>query len=792
MSFTTADRRTLGHYCLLEKIGSGGMGEVYRAHDDHLDRDVAIKILSPPVPNSPRIDSRAARALRQEALTLSRLNHPNIAQVYDFDKDADIDFIVMELVPGESLACKLDRGPLPYPDILSVAQQTLNGLIAAHTQGIIHRDLKPANLQITPDGNVKILDFGLAQFVRPDDLSIETLSTETNSVGISGTLAYMSPEQLHGNPLDARTDIWSFGVVLYEMMTGRLPFRGKTVAETADAILHSPVPRISSPAEPPLLRAMIERCLAKNVAERYQTVQRLLAEIRLVSSGAQNLTAELPATAPRSHWPRRAVTAVVVALLVCLLATAVYFWRRPRAGTGPTITSVAVLPLANLSADPSQQYFSDGMTDAIINELSRASSLKVISRTSVMRYRNTTKPVAEIARELQVNGVIEGSVLREGNRVRINAQLIYAPTEEQLWTDTFERDERNVLALQAEIAHAIMRQLRVRLGEGAKEMQPASVDPEAYDALLKARFYTYRITPADNAKAEQFAREAIGRQPDMGEAYHILAEILWYQAMALGNPTVEESRNLLQDSLAATEKAIALGANAHSTHALLLFNANRDPAIVEAEYRKGIELQPNLSSVHGHYGVYLALVGRCPEARTELLRAVELDPTGEFAISIAGEFLMYCKDLPSSEHYLLTAMNLDPSYQRAHRLAETVYLLQHKIPEMLALVDTSERSDEEKTAIHRAFANSGEDGYKRLTLQQVLHQPHQNERAIILASAYAFAGDREHALQYLHQAYEQGDPRLKMLRAYPQYWFLYGDPEYNALVQQMGLPTTTR
>jgi TolB-like protein len=297
--------------------------------------------------------------------------------------------------------------------------------------------------------------------------------------------------------------------------------------------------------------------------------------------------------------------------------------------------------LANLSANPAQEYFSDGMTDAIINELSRASSLKVISRTSVMRFKNPNKPVAQIAHELHVDGVIEGSVLREGNRVRINAQLIDANSEQPLWSDSFERDEQNVLALQAEIAHAIMRQLRVRLGEDKNWIPPASVDPEAYDALLKARFYTYRITAADNARAERFAREAIGRQPDLGEAYHILSEILWYQAMTLGTPTVEESRSLLQDSLTATEKAISLGANAHSTHALLLFGTtNTDLATVEKEYQRGIELQPNMSSVHGHYGVFLALIGRCPEARTELLRAVDLDPTGEFAISIAGEFLM--------------------------------------------------------------------------------------------------------------------------------------------------------
>jgi serine/threonine protein kinase len=668
MANATAESRMLGHYRLLEKVGSGGMGEVYRAHDEHLDRDVAIKVLPRAGSDRKDFDAKAQRALCQEALTLSRLNHPNIAQVYDFDKEGDTDFIVMEFVPGESLARKLHNGPLAKEELFAMARQMLGGLGAAHAQGIVHRDLKPANLQITPDGRVKILDFGLAQFVRDEDFNIGTAPTKTHVEGISGTLAYMSPEQLLGEEVDARTDIWSMGVVLYEMTTGRLPFRGRTATETGDAILHATVPPISDDAEQDALRTVIERCLAKDLSQRYPTAEEVSADLQLSTKGDKKrwLTqAEVSLSVRR----KRRVLAIA-GLMLILVSITRYLRQQSKSTAAPAITSVAVLPLANLSANPAQEYFSDGMTDAIINELSRASSL-VISRTSVMRFKNTSKPVAQIAHELHVDGVIEGSVLREGNRVRINAQLVDANSEQPLWSDSFERDEQNVLALQAEIAHAIMRQLRVRLGEDENWIPPASVDPEAYDALLKARFYTYRITAADNARAERFAREAIGRQQDLGEAYHILSEILWYQAMTLGNPTVAESRSLLQDSLTAAEKAISLGANAHSTHALLLFGTtNTAFAAVEKEYQRGIELQPNMSSVHGHYGVFLALIGRCPEARTELLRAVDLDPTGEFAISIAGEFLMYCKDLPSSEHYLLAAMNLDPSYQRAHRLAK--------------------------------------------------------------------------------------------------------------------------
>ncbi len=262
--------------------------------------------------------------------------------------------------------------------------------------------------------------------------------------------------------------------------------------------------------------------------------------------------------------------------------------------------------------------------------------------------------------------------------------------------------------------------------------------------------------------------------------------------MTLGSRSVGDSRRLVEESLAAAEKAISLGSNAHATYALLLFTFQHDKGVAEREYKRAIELQPNNSSVHGHYGVFLSLLGRCPEARTELVRAVELDPTGEFAISIAGEFRMYCGDLYSGEQYLRRALEIDPSYQRGYRALEMVYFYEHKIPEMLSLVESSARSEMEKQAIRRAFEKSGEAGYGQLSLQQVLGDPRQNQRALTLASAYAFAGDRARALHYLNQAYLDQDPRLPWVRALPQYWFLRGDPEYNALLEKIGLPPTEK
>ena len=792
MSVTTAKHRSLGHYRLLEKIGSGGMGEVYRAHDEHLDRDVAVKILSLALPSSPTTSPQARHTLSQEAHALSRLNHPNIATIYDFAREGETDYIVMELIPGESLAARIAREAIAPEQLLSVASQTLEGLAAAHSQGIIHRDLKPANLQITPDGRVKILDFGLARLTRLDRVEAATASTDENAMGITGTLAYMAPEQLRGDSVDARTDLWGMGVVLYEMIARRLPFRANTAADTAVAILHDAPPILTNEEVAPELCAIVARCLEKEPQRRYQSAEELLIDVRSLALGnpRTSLRADLtPKT--RQNWKRMARRCGFAVVLAGVIALG-YLWWRSRHPAVPAITSVAVLPLASLSSDPEQEYFSDGMTDAIINELSRANTLKVISRTSVMRYKATKKPVEEIARELRVDAVIEGSVLRDGNHVRVNAQLIYAPTETQVWADSFDRDVRDVLALQGEIAHAVTRQLRVRLGDGDPSTGSASVDPEAYDALLKARFYTYRVTAADNAKAEHYAREAIGRQPNMGDAYHILSEILWFQGMSLGYPSVGEARRLVEESLTAAEKAISLGSNAHATYALLLFTLRGDADVSEREYKRAIQMQPNKSSVHGHYGVFLALLGRCGEARMELLRAVELDPSGEFAISIAGEFLMYCRDLQSAEHYLRTALEIDPSYERGRYVLETVYFYEHKIPEMLSLVADSTRFGEEKEEIRHVFEIGGEAGFRRWSLQQILKDPRQNQRALSLASAYAFSGDRDKAMHYLNQAYMERDPRLEWVRAFPQYWFLWGDPEYNLLLKKIGLPATEK
>ncbi|MBI3662449.1 MAG: protein kinase [Acidobacteria bacterium] len=439
------------------------MGEVYRARDDRLQRDVALKVLPPGTLNTSDLRQR----FRQEALTLSRLNHPHVAIVHDFDTHDGVDFIVMEFVPGVSLADRLAQGPLPEKEIIKLIVQVALALGEAHEQGVVHRDLKPGNIMVTPKGQVKVLDFGLAKLVRRElEVSGESTSdiSERNVAG--GTLPYMSPEQLSGGPVDVRTDIYSLGAVLYEMMAGQRPFRETLAPKMIDVILHqAPVaPRALNPRLSAELERIAMKCLEKLPENRYQSAVELAVDLRRLEASASAVSIpQVPAR--RSPWRKAAIWSAPVALLLLLAAVALNVaGLRDRVFPPPPATQVewvAVLPLTTPAGSPEQEYFADGMTDALIAELANISALRVISRNSIMRYKGSTKSVPEITRELKVDAVLEASVLEAGGRVRITARLIRASSGTNIWANSYERDLRDVLDLQREVASAVAREIRV-------------------------------------------------------------------------------------------------------------------------------------------------------------------------------------------------------------------------------------------------------------------------------------------------------------------------------------------
>jgi len=524
--------QTLGHYRILEKIGAGGMGEVYRARDERLGREVAVKVLPPSlVP-----DESVRKRLRKEAQALSKLNHPNIEILFELGSKDGAEFLVVEYVPGVTLSDRLAQGPMPEREIARLGVQLANGLAAAHSQGIVHCDLKPSNLRTTPDGRLKILDFGIAKSLRVTrESSKHNVTTEstTGGQGVVGTLPYMAPEQLRSEPADARSDLYSAGAVLYEMATGQRAFRDGVAPRLTDAILHQAAvpPRAVNASISPELERIILKCLQKEPENRYQSAAELEVDLR------QLATIEVPrsGTAVRRLpiWRRHpgVATALAVVLSAIVVGLSVgRWWEQQASRSGPgRIQSLAVLPLQNFSGDLQKDYFADGMTDQLIADLSQISALRVISRTTMMQYKGTRKPLPQIARELSVDAVIEGSVLSSGNRIRITAQLIQGSTDKHLWAQSYERDGRDVLKLQGDVASAIADEIRIAVTqqERARLTHAPPVIPAAYDTYLKGRYHWHKGTEQERQQARQYFEQAAQIDPNYASAYAGLADYYW-------------------------------------------------------------------------------------------------------------------------------------------------------------------------------------------------------------------------------------------------------------------------
>ena len=512
--------RRLGPYEIISPIGAGGMGEVLKAKDTRLQRTVAVKVL----PTQLSSDAERRGRFEREARAASALNHPNITTVFDIGEDEGTHYIVMELVEGKTFRELMDDAPLSTEKMLPLATQIAEGLSKAHAAGIVHRDLKPENLMVTEDGLVKILDFGLAKLM-PESSDVDsetaTVTRATQQGVVLGTVQYMSPEQAANRPLDFRSDQFSFGSILYEMATGNLAFKKDTIPQTLAAIIEDdPEPIRKLNQEVPVeLSAIVERCLSKDPDERYESTGDLAKDLKTV-----------PET-PSAWRARRKVLWAAAGLLVAFLAIAlgpnlIRLWDQISSRAGPApIESIAVLPLQNLSGDPEQEYFADGMTEALITDLAKIGALKVISRSSAMRYKGTDKPLAEIADELNVDAVVEGSALRVGESVRIMAQLIDPETEQALWAESYERDLENVLLLWSEVAQAIAGEVQVALTpEETKRLASARpVNPEAHDAYLKGSYHWKKLTPEDLDTAERYFELALEKDPSYAPAYAGLA-----------------------------------------------------------------------------------------------------------------------------------------------------------------------------------------------------------------------------------------------------------------------------
>jgi len=738
----------LGRYRLLERIGEGGMGEVWKAHDDNLDRDVAIKMLL----HGTLGNTTSRERFRREALVLSRLSHPGVATIFDFDTRDGYEFLVMEYVAGGTLESRLATGPLPVRDVLTLGVAIAEALDNAHRHGFLHRDLKPGNVALTADGNPKILDFGIALLLSAD----RAAGRMTEAGTIVGSLPYMAPEQLLGEPGDARADVYALGAMLFEMSTGRRPFVKDRTEALMFAIISSAAPSVRSlrPDAPDALDRLIAECLRKEPEQRPASAALVSEALRGIRDGVP--TAALP-------LPPRGV-----------------------------IRAIAVLPLRNVSKDPAQEYFADGMTESLISDLARVKALRVISRTSIMRYKGVEKSLPEIARELNVDAVLEGSVLLIGNRVRLSVQLVSARTDETVWTERYDRHLEDVLAMQSELAETVAREIAIQLTptEARKLASRAEVNPEAHLEFLKSRHSFFAASPEALDVALRHARRSLELDPTSALAWTALADCHIFRAIRGMAPPAEAAKAAMSAANTALQLDPLL-ADAQVSIGTILSHTG-DVAGGLRALQKAVDLNPGLAHAQNLLGRALYSYERHGEALAAMNKSLSLDPLSMMIYTGVGDAYYFAREYEKSVFHYRMSIELDSRFDGAHTgLARSL--------EALGRFDEARKEYEEGRRLsggiagpsfglaHLEAAAGNEQEARRILAELTAARSNRVVSAWGIAVLHASLGDVDEAFRWLDIAVEERASGLILLRAHPRLDPIRNDPRYVALVQRLRL-----
>lgn len=795
--------QTFSHFRILDKLGSGGMGVVYRAEDTSLGRTVALKFL----PGERAKDKSTLERFKQEARTASALNHPNICTIYEIGEDSGEVYIAMEYIEGQVLRERVGQEGVPVDAVIRLGAEVASALEHAHQHGVIHRDLKLANIMATSHGDAKVLDFGLARRVEELDLTRTSLAEAPleTTVGLAGTLPYMAPELLEGKTASPRSDLWALGVVLYEMATGCRPFVGGNFVQLSTAILKQSPPPLPQHV-PPGLRAVILRCLEKEPARRYQRASEVLAALEALRSGTEDSSGTIsgvarqalatPATGKRAQWVRRLTPVWTLAILL-----AVIFWLlKPfRTGelspgsAGSHMRSIAVLPLKNVSGDHQESYFADGMTDELINNLSRISALRVISRTSVMQYKGTHKPLSDIGRELHADVVVDGTVERSEGRVIIWASLVDPRSDRTLWGNTYRGDFSDILSLQSQVAQAIAAEIRVQLTpqESASLTKSRTVNPRAYETYLRARYYWNKRTPGDLNKAIESFKAAIEIDPTYALAYAGLADS--YSLLSVYGEV--PPREIMPRAKAAAKRALEIDgslAEAQATLANIEWAYDWDSTAAEAGFRKALASNPNYASAHQWYAVYLSNHGRHDEAIAEILRARDLDPLSPIIEANTGMDYYYARRFGQAITELKKTTEQEPGFWVPYSMLGQTYLAMGRnadaTVEFTKARSLSPESVRNISMLGRAYAVAGRRAEAERLIEEL--QRLSTKRyvpPVYIAVIHIGLGERDKAFTWLEKAYSDRSDWMIFLDAEPLFDPLRAEPRFQDLLRRVGL-----